>query len=88
MATYICVKTNGQFRSGHKYSFDTPTAQAISSLRAGYLKPVADGGIVTTVVRLDEPPTPLVVPKKRGRPAKVKPVATKDIGGLEDEKGQ
>jgi hypothetical protein len=88
MAEYICTKTNGQFRMGGRYSFDTPTAQALSSIRAGYLKPLADGGAVSKPVQVSQSPAPLVVPvaKKRGRPTKVRPVATKDIGGLEDEK--
>lgn len=84
MADYICTKTNGHFRLGKRYSFDTPTAQAISSMRAGYLKPLADGGVVSKPIEVAQAPAPLVVPKKRGRPAKAKPVATKDIGGLAD----
>lgn len=84
MADFLCMKTCGLFRQGRTYSFDKPTAQALSAARGGFLKKLASGGPLKNRPVIGEEPPALVVPKKRGRPRKEKPVATRLIGGLAD----
>lgn len=73
MITYMCLKDCGLFKQGKKYAFAKPTAQALSAARAGYLKPLASGGVVSKLPWAGEDPTVPIVARKRGRPRKANP---------------